>query len=176
MTEKRSNITSIKITGFGGQGIILAGQIIGEAAAIFDKKQSTFTQSYGPEARGGAACAEVIISDTRIGYPFVNQPDILVALSQTAYDKYISSLKEGGILITESELVNPHSVPKDVKMFSVPATTLAEKLGNKIVTNVVLLGYFAAVTELISKEAALKVLETNVPPRFIELNKKAFEV
>ena len=175
MTPAKSGKTAIKLTGFGGQGIILSGQIIGEAAAIHDRKNSTFTQSYGPEARGGAACAEVIISDSRVGYPFVNTPDILVAMSQAAFDKYISSLKKGGMLIYESDMVKPHSLPENVRMFSIPATALAEKLGNKIVANVVLLGFFTAITGAITRDAALKVLETSVPARFLDLNRKAFE-
>jgi len=175
VTSGKTSKIAIKITGFGGQGIILAGQIIGEAAAIHDRKNSTFTQSYGPEARGGAACAEVIILDSRVGYPFVDAPDILVAMSQTAFDKYISSLKKGGTLIYETDMVKVHNLPENVRVSSISATALAEKLGNKIVANVVLLGFLTAVTGVITRDSALKVLETSVPARFVDLNRKAFE-
>jgi 2-oxoglutarate ferredoxin oxidoreductase subunit gamma len=166
--------TSIKLCGFGGQGIILSGMLIGRAAAIYDGMQATFTQSYGPEARGGECSASVIVGKDRAGYPFVNEADVLVAMSQVAYNKYISHLKPGKLLVIDTDLVEPHGVPEGVEIRAVPATAFAEKLGNKIVANVVMLGFFTAVSGAVTRESMERVVAESVPKRFIELNKKAF--
>ncbi len=135
--------TEIRLTGFGGQGIILSGYIVGKAAAIHDEKQATFTQSYGPESRGGACSAQVIISDEPISYPHLTDPAILVVMSQAAYNKYAPDLEEGALLIIDQDLVETGEIAGDVKLLSVPATRLAEELGRKIVANIVMLGFFA---------------------------------
>jgi 2-oxoglutarate ferredoxin oxidoreductase subunit gamma len=166
--------TAIKLCGFGGQGIILSGLMIGKAAAIYDGLQATFTQSYGPEARGGECSASVIVSDSRADYPFVEAADILVALSQAAYNKYVKQLKQGGLLIIDSNLVDPHSVPEGITVRGVPSTAFAEQLGNKIVANVVMLGFFTSVSGKVSRKSMEKVISKTVPKRFIELNMKAF--
>jgi len=168
--------TAIKLCGFGGQGIILSGLLIGKAASIYDGKQATFTQSYGPEARGGECSASVIVSRQRASYPFVNNADVIVAMSQVAYNKYIKQLKEDSLLIIDANLVDPHSTPKGTTIRSVPATAIAESLGNKIVANVVMLGFFAAASGAVSPEALKKVISETVPKRFIELNMKAFDM
>ena len=168
--------TAVKLCGFGGQGIILSGLLIGKAASIYDGKQATFTQSYGPEARGGECSASVIVSEQRASYPFVNDADVLVAMSQVAYNKYIKQLKENSLLVIDADLVDPHSTPKGTTIRSVPATAFAEKLGNKIVANVVMLGFFTAASGAVSPEALKKVIAETVPKRFIDLNMKAFDM
>jgi 2-oxoglutarate ferredoxin oxidoreductase subunit gamma len=167
--------TEIRLTGFGGQGIILSGYIIGKAAAIHDKKQATFTQSYGPESRGGACSAQVIISDEPVSYPHLIDPAILVVMSQEAYNKYAPALRDGVLLIVDEDLVEMGEMNCEVKLLSVPATRLAEELGRKIVANIVMLGFFAAMTDLISVEAMREAVRTSVPKGTEELNLRAFE-
>lgn len=166
--------TAIKLCGFGGQGIILSGMMVGKAAAIYDGLQSTFTQSYGPEARGGECSSSVIISSERASYPFVDKADVLVSMSQTAFNKYITKLKPGGLLIIDSDLVEPDNVPEGVTVRAVPSTAIAENLGNKIVANVVMLGFFTAVSGAVSRESMSRVVAETVPKRFVDLNIKAF--
>lgn len=167
--------TEIRLTGFGGQGIILSGYIVGKAAAIHDKKQATFTQSYGPESRGGACSAQVIISDEPVHYPHLIDPAILVVMSQEAYNKYAPTLRDGALLIVDEDLVETGDLAGDVKLLSVPATRLAEELGRKIVANIVMLGFFAAVTDVVSVEAMREAVRTSVPKGTEELNLKAFD-
>jgi 2-oxoglutarate ferredoxin oxidoreductase subunit gamma len=167
--------TEIRLTGFGGQGIILSGYIVGKAAAIHDKKQATFTQSYGPESRGGACSAQVIISDEPVSYPHLINPSILVVMSQEAYSKYAPTLRDGVLLIVDEDLVETGEVTSNVKLLSVPATRLAEELGRKIVANIVMLGFFAAVTDVVSMEALREAVRTSVPKGTEELNLKAFQ-
>jgi len=166
--------TEIRLTGFGGQGIILSGYIIGKAAAIRDKKEATFTQSYGPESRGGACSAQVIISDEPVHYPHLIDPAILVVMSQEAYNKYAPTLREGGLLIVDEDLVETSELEADVRLLSIPATRLAEELGRKIVANIVMLGFFAAVTDVVSVEALREAVRTSVPKGTEEFNLKAF--
>jgi 2-oxoglutarate ferredoxin oxidoreductase subunit gamma len=164
----------IRLTGFGGQGIILSGYIVGKAAAIHDKKQATFTQSYGPESRGGACSAQVIISDEPISYPHLIDPAILVVMSQEAYNKYAPTLKDGALLVVDEDLVKTDELPAEVRVLSVPATRLAEELGRKIVANIVMLGFFTAVTDLVSVEAMREAVLSSVPKGTEDLNLKAF--
>ena len=139
----------IVLGGFGGQGIILAGYITGQAASIYDKKNATFTQDYGPEARGGACRAQVVVSDGEISYPFVEKPTVLAVMSQEAYTKYSPLLSEGGILIIDDSMVKTEKTKKD-DFYSVPATKMAQELGRSAVANIVMLGFLTAVTKLIS--------------------------
>jgi len=166
--------TEIRLTGFGGQGIILSGYIIGKAAAIHDKKQATFTQSYGPESRGGACSAQVIISDEPIDYPHLIALSILVVMSQEGYNEYAPTLRDEALLIVDEDLVEGGELAADVKLLSVPATRLAEEMGRKIVANIVMLGFFAAVTDVVSVEAMREAVRTSVPKGTEELNLKAF--
>jgi 2-oxoglutarate ferredoxin oxidoreductase subunit gamma len=167
--------TEIRIAGFGGQGIILAGYIIGKAAAIYDNKYSTLIQSFGPEARGSSCSAQVIISESQILYPYLIQPSIAVLMSRDAYDKFSDDVEEGGILLVEKDLVHTKKSPKKVSTFAIPATRLAEEMGRKIVTNIIMVGFFSAVTGITSYEATRKAVETSVPHGTEELNLKAFE-
>jgi 2-oxoglutarate ferredoxin oxidoreductase subunit gamma len=167
--------TEIRIAGFGGQGIILSGYIIGKAAAIFDNKFSTLIQSFGPEARGSSCSAQLLISDSQILYPYLVQPGISIILSKDAFDKFGGELKPGGIMLIEKDLVQPHKVPKGIKMYAIPATRLAEDMGRKIVMNIITVGFFSATTGITSYEATRKAVETSVPTGTEEINLKAFD-
>jgi 2-oxoglutarate ferredoxin oxidoreductase subunit gamma len=167
-------IHQVKFSGFGGQGIILSGFIVGRAAVFYDKKFATFTQSYGPEARGGYCAAEVVISDEPIDYPFVIEADVLVTLSQDAFNKYSPLLKKDGALIYDPDLVKVSNLPPTVRVYPIRATKLAEELGNKVVANVVMLGFFTAISGEVSEEAMRRSVLEAVPKKFLELNTKAF--
>jgi 2-oxoglutarate ferredoxin oxidoreductase subunit gamma len=163
----------IILTGFGGQGIVLAGQILGKAASLIDQRESTLTQSYGPEARGGSCSAQVIISSSTIHYPYVRDPDILVCMSQEAYDKFHGLISDHGTLIVDQDLIRTAG-PARQNFFSVPATRMAEELGNKMMANVVMLGFFTAVTDAVSPNAVRDTVADTVPKRTIEKNVAAF--
>lgn len=169
--EKAIEKKEVIITGFGGQGIVLAGSILGKAAALGDQKESTLVQSYGPESRGGECCAQVIISDRTIQYPYIAIADILVCMSQAAYEKYKNQIRPEGILITDQDLVITDG-KRDY--FSVPATRMAEELGRKMMANIVILGFSTAVTSVISKKAALDAVLSSVPKGTEEMNTTAF--
>jgi 2-oxoglutarate ferredoxin oxidoreductase subunit gamma len=160
--------------GFGGQGIILSGLILGKAATLFSGKHSAFTQSYGPEARGGACAANVIISETEIDYPYVTEPHYMVIMSQGAYERYVPELRPGGKLLIDEDLVTIKHPRDDVKTFSIPSTRMAEQLGRKIVANIVMLGFITAVTEVVDYDAMKSAILDSVPPGTEELNLKAY--
>ncbi len=163
----------VVVSGFGGQGIILAGQILGKAASLIDRKESTLTQSYGPEARGGACSAQVIISQSTIHYPYVRVPDIAVCMSQGAYDKYAPALKAGGMLIVDQDLVKT-SEHDDLIFYKVPATRFAEELGRKMMANIVMLGFLSAVSDAVSREALHETVLRSVPKGTESNNSAAF--
>jgi 2-oxoglutarate ferredoxin oxidoreductase subunit gamma len=168
-------LSEIRIAGFGGQGVILAAAVVGKAAAIFQGGYATMTQAFGPEARGGSSSAQVILSSEPILYPYVTRPDILVVMSQEAYTRFAPQLKPGGILITEQELVRIEHMPTGIRFYGVPATRLAEQLGRKMVLNIVMVGFFGAVTNLLDREALRQAVADSVPPAFQELNLRAFD-
>lgn len=168
-------LTEIRIAGFGGQGVILSAIILGRAAAIHHGDFATMTQSFGPEARGGACSAQLILSSTPILYPYVTRPDILVVMSQEAYTRFVPELKDGGTLIIEHDLVRLADLKPNTKVFSVPATRLAEELGKRMVLNSVMVGFFTAVTHLLEKDAVVKAVAESVPSAFRDLNLKALE-
>lgn len=165
-------IVRVRITGFGGQGVITAGYILGKAASVYDNKHSVFTQSYGPEARGSACSAQVIISDEPILYPFIKQQDILIALSQEAYDKYVTkTIKDGRVLIDEDLVEITNNVTHDFSLVEIPTTRLAEKhFDNRIVTNIIMLGFLTSYTGIVSDEAMKEAVTTVVPKRMVKLN------
>jgi 2-oxoglutarate ferredoxin oxidoreductase subunit gamma len=166
--------TEIRITGFGGQGVVLAGYIIGRACAIAAGRHATMIQSFGPEARGSACSATVAISDTEVLYPYIHRPDMFVVMSGEGYTKYRDELKEDGVLIYEKELVHPD--PKAGQpLFGVPSTRIAESLGRAIIQNIVMLGFFAGVTEIVPREAMREAVKASVPAGTEELNLKAFD-
>lgn len=168
-------MTEIRFSGFGGQGIIRCGLIAGKALSLFDNKQATMTQSFGPEARGSACSSQLVVSDDRVLYPYISSPEILVSMSQEAYDKYEPELRDDGILLIDKDLVKLKPPRGKIKSYSVPSTRFAEELGNRIIANLVMLGFFTAITRVVSPEAMKKALPGLVPGRFLELNKKAFD-
>lgn len=168
------NRHEIRLSGYGGQGILLAGYILGQAASIHEKKNAVFIQDYGPEARGGACRADVVISDDPVRYPYIGTPSILVAMSQPAYDKYLPADPQNTLVIIEEELVKPKAV-KGAKVLAFSPRRIAEELGRPTVANMVMLGMLTAVTGVVSPEAMKKSILSSVPRNTEELNLKAFE-
>jgi 2-oxoglutarate ferredoxin oxidoreductase subunit gamma len=168
--------TEIQLGGFGGQGIISAGKIVGQAAAIYDNLEVSFTQSYGPEARGGSAGSQVVIGSDPIHHPHLTQPTNMIIMSQGAYVKYVPSLAPGGVLLIDDGLVvPPPDSRQDITVYGLPATQIAEELGNNRAANTVMLGFWTALTGVVSKEAMRQSVLESVPPKTIEVNMKAFE-
>ncbi len=167
--------TEIHFSGFGGQGVILAGYIAGKAAAIFENRHATLTRSFGPESRGGACSASVVIADQRVDYPLLRHMDILITMSQAAYLKFIDDLKPGGILVYEEELVRVEKPREDVRSYAIPATRFAEELGRRIVLNIVMLGFFTAVTHAVGVDEMRKAVLDSVPAGTEKLNLSAFD-
>ena len=165
----------IRLSGAGGQGLILIGKILAEAAAIYDEKNATQSQSYGPEARGGASRSEVIISDGDIDYPKATNIDLLLAMTQEAVDKYSADVKKGGIIIVDDSYVR--KLPQgDFKVYSFPITNIAEdKIGKKIVANIIALGAIVEITGIISKNAVINAIRARVPKGTEVFNIQAFE-
>lgn len=162
----------VRLAGTGGQGAILSGIILAEAA-MRDSKNVAQTQSYGPEARGGASRSEVVISESEIDYPKVIQADITLCMSQEACDQYGSQVRENGLLILDGDHVSRAPTTRAVR---VPITTLArEKAGREIVANVVGLGLLAGLTDLVSKEALEEAVRARAPEGTADLNLKALE-
>ena len=167
--------TGIRIAGFGGQGVILAGMVIGRAASIHDGKFATLTQSFGPEARGSACSAQLIVSDEPILYPYFHQSDMLVVMSQEAERHFVPTLKPGGILLYEQDLVKLDERAREMNAFGIPATRFAEELGRRLVLNVVMVGFTTAVTGIASAQAVRQAVRESVPPGTASLNFAAFE-
>ncbi len=168
----------VRFSGFGGQGIVLSGYIFGNAA-LEDGKNALQTQSYGSESRGGACRSDVVISDGEIFELAPVQVDILVSMSQSAYEKYGPFLKDGGVLAVDKDLVTVDAAvekERKTKYFGIPATDIAfKKFGRKIMGNMVMLGYISAITDILSKKSVQTVIKTNVPKGTEAANLKAFE-
>ena len=169
-----SSRTEIRITGFGGQGVVLAGHIIGRACAIHADRQATMIQSFGPEARGSACSATLVVSDREVLYPYIQRPDIFVVMSAEGYEKFGRDLKEDGTLVFEQDLVHPSPV-EGQRYFGVPSTRIAESLGRTIVQNIVMVGFFAGVTDLVPDNAMRDAVKGSVPAGTEDLNLEAFE-
>lgn len=168
-------LTEIRVAGFGGQGVILSAVVLGKAASIYEHGFATMTQNFGPEARGGACSAQLIVSDSPVLYPYTTRPDIMVIMSQEAYNRFAHELKPGGTLIVEEDLVRVSDLKGDPKVYAIPATRFAEELGKRMVLNSVMVGFFTAVTNLLGAEAVRKAVADSVPASFKELNIKAFD-
>ena len=168
-------LTEIRVAGFGGQGVILSAIVLGKAASIYQGEFATMTQNFGPEARGGACSAQLMLSDQPVLYPYVTQPDVLVVMSQEAYTKFAPELKDGGTLLIERDLVRVSEMPAQTRIYSIPATRIAEELGKRMVLNIVMVGFFAAVTQLLEADAVRKAIADSVPSSFRDLNLKAFD-
>lgn len=164
----------IKISGFGGQGVILSGYAIGTCATIYEKHYASMIQSYGPEARGGACSTQITIHDAEIKYPLVDNPDVLLAMSQEGYDKHCRSMVEYGKIFYDEDLVEPVTLKKNIFQYKIPATRLAESIGKKIVANMVMIGFMLGNTRILSPESFEKAIEKTVPNKFLDVNKKAF--
>jgi len=170
MTER----IEIRISGLGGQGVVLAGQVLGKAA-VYSGKNAVQTQSYGAEARGSAAKSEVIISDGKIGFPMVRKCDILIAMSPEAVEKNVKALKEGGLLLIDSTTVK--SVPKiEARIFKLPATETSEKVfGEKLYANVIMLGALTKITNIVSEKALEKAIRDTIPEKAVAINIQAYK-
>lgn len=170
-TTEEPRITQVRFGGVGGQGMVLAGRLLGKAASLFDDKDAVVTQSYGPEARGGASRADVVVSDGTVDYPFVIKADVLAVFFQEAYLMFRPRLKEGGLLLIDSKLVKPS--PDEQAFRPVPATDIAEQLGTRMAANVVMLGYLVGATDVVSRESVEQAIRTTVKQRIIDLNIEA---
>lgn len=166
----------IRFSGSGGQGLITAGIILAEAASIIEGKHAVQSQSYGPEARGGASKSEVIISDAPIDYPKATIVDACLAMTQESADKYANGIKPGGLLLLDSDFVK-REPQGDFKIIKMPIVrTAKEELGREIVANVVALGAMVALTGVVDRAAGLKAVLSRVPEAFLELNEKAYNL
>jgi 2-oxoglutarate ferredoxin oxidoreductase subunit gamma len=165
----------VRFAGFGGQGIIKSGIIVAAAASIHSDKNAVQTQSYGPESRGGACKSEVVISEEDIDFPKVVEPDVLVVMSQAAYNDYAEDVKPGGTVILDPDMIPREKSLKNLKVYHVPATKIAEELGRRIVANIVMLGAFTAITQLLDEKALKESVKENIPKGTEELNLAAFD-
>lgn len=165
----------IRIAGFGGQGIVLSGSIVGKAASIYDKGFASLTQSYGPESRGGSCRAEVVMSDVPIDYPYVVSPQVQIILSQEAYTEYGRNAPPGTLVIVDSDLVtiDPLQNPEPL---SIPASRMAQDLGRVVVANIIMLGFLAAISDIVSCEALKDSVLDSIPAGTESFNMKAFEL
>jgi 2-oxoglutarate ferredoxin oxidoreductase subunit gamma len=167
---------NFKIVGFGGQGIILTSYVLGTAISIHDGNSVSMTQSYGPEARGGTCSSQLVISSSEVNYPLVEKTDILVVLSQEGYDKYFQILNTDGVLFYDLNMVKKEKINKKIKAFSIPATKIAEDLGNKLFANMVMLGFIAAHTDIVKAGSLKKAIKETVSPKYIDIDLKAFDL
>jgi len=173
LSKKNFKTLSICFSGFGGQGIVLSGVIFGEAA-VADGLNAIQTQSYGSAARGGASKCDLIISNDEIYELESSKIDVLVSMSQKAYDSYFKHLKKDGILIIDKDLVQPNS--DDAELHKIDATDIAfKKFGQKIIGNIVIIGYLSALLGVVSTESLKKSIRRHVPVKAIEANLNAFE-
>jgi len=164
----------IRITGFGGQGVVLSGYLIGRACAIQAGRHATMIQSFGPEARGSSCSATLVVSDSEVLYPYIQRTDVLVTMSAEGYESYRGELKPDGILLYEQDLVRPDPEPGR-RAYGIPSTRIAEGLGRALVQNVVMVGFFTGITELVPPVAMREVVRASVPAGTVDLNLAAFE-
>ena len=169
--------TEIQLGGFGGHGIISAGKIVGQAAAIYEGLEASFTQSYGPEARGGAAGAQVVISTDPIHHPHLIEPAHGIIMSQGAYEKYIPAMGAGSLLLIDDSLITlPDNHRQDITTLKLAATRIAEDLGNNRAANSVMLGFWAGVSGIVSRAALRQSLNDSVPHKTVDINLKGFDI
>jgi 2-oxoglutarate ferredoxin oxidoreductase subunit gamma len=163
-------------TGSGGQGVITASIILAEAAVLYEGLNAVQSQSYGAEARGGATRSDVIISDSVIHFPKVNQPNVLICLTQDAYGKFYPIIRPGGLLITDTRFVQTEKkVDAQQKEMAIYETVMA-KIGKPIVFNICMLGAVIALTGLVQPESIMKTLENRIPEEFLEMNRSALDL
>jgi 2-oxoglutarate ferredoxin oxidoreductase subunit gamma len=175
--EAASGTAEIRFGGFGGQGIILAGNILGRAATVHSGRNAVMSQSYGPESRGGACQTELVISDSEIAYPRVSNPDVVVAMSQETYRKYGVGRPQSALLIVDEDLVTLDvEAERGRRVRKAPATRLAEGLGRRIAANIVMLGFLTGATGLLDADAVREAVAASVPKGSQELNVRAFDL
>ena len=165
---------TVRFGGFGGQGIVLSSVVTG-LAAVYDGNYVCQRASYGSEARGGKCKSEVIISDVEISYPLIDDLQVLVIMSKQALDSYIDELEPGGLLIVDPDMVDDPDRRQDVEVLKMPAAKTADKLGNRIVANMIMLGVLQAKTGIVTKDALMKSMEDSIASRFVEINRKAIK-
>jgi 2-oxoglutarate ferredoxin oxidoreductase subunit gamma len=165
----------IRIAGFGGQGIVLSGSVLGKAASIYDKRFASLTQSYGPESRGGSCRAEVVIDDAPIEYPYIVNPQLQIILSQEAYNEYGGNAAPDTLVIIDSDLVKVDPV-QNPKPLSIPASSMAQELGRVVVANIIVLGFLAAISDVVSYEALKSSILDSIPQGTEDFNMKAFDL
>ena len=165
----------VMFTGFGGQGIVTAGYITGQAAVIYGDKEAVLTQVYGPEARGSACYSGVVIDQKEIDYPYLVTPQVMVIMSQGSYKEFLPKLQQGGTLIVDSTIVKPDKLAERYRLYKVPATEIAEKMGTRIIANIIMLGFLGKIWDAVSVEALREAVKANVPKKHLELNLKAFQ-
>jgi len=165
----------VRIAGFGGQGVVTMGKILGLASAIYEGRNAVSTYSYGPESRGGACRSEVVISDREIYYPRVRQADVFIALSQSAHDAYIKNLRKGGLLIIDPVTVRSPSLRKDLRILEIPAVEIAHRMGGSgKYQNMAILGAFCEITKVLSKQSLEKAINKTIPYAYIDKNLHVF--
>jgi 2-oxoglutarate ferredoxin oxidoreductase subunit gamma len=163
-------------SGSGGQGVVTAAIILAEAAVLYENLNAVQSQDYGAAARGGATRSDVIISDETILYPKVIQPNVLVCLTQEAFNRFSSIVRPGGLLITDSRFVKTNK-KIDARQMALPLyQTVMDRIGKPIVFNICTLGAVVSLTELVKAESVVKVLKTRVPEKFFEMNRTAFNL
>ena len=168
-------LTEIRFAGFGGQGVILAASVVGKAATLYENLYATMCQNFGPESRGGACSAQLLISPDPILYPYVTQTDILTVMSQEAYFKFAGELRPNGLMIVEEDLVRISDLPAETRVFGIPATRLAEEIGKKVVLNMVMVGAFTAITKLLDPDSVRRAVAVSVPGHLRDVNLRAFD-
>ena len=166
----------IIFSGSGGQGVVMASIILAEATVLHEGLNAVQTQSYGPEARGGSTRADVIISDTDIHFPKVTQPNVLICLTQESYNSFSSIIRPGGLLLTDSNFVKQEKKVDARQVELGMYKAVMEKIGKPIVFNICMLGAMVGLTELITTESIMKVLETKFPVEFLEINREALDI
>jgi 2-oxoglutarate ferredoxin oxidoreductase subunit gamma len=166
----------IKIAGFGGQGVIMAGIIVGKAASIFDRHHATMIQAFGPEARGSACSTQVVVDQAPIAYPYIQRPSVLVAFNQEAYELFEPQLRDDGLLLYEEDMVTLHPNQRPtLRTFGVPATRIAEEVGRAMFQNVVMIGFFTAFCDFLSYHAVENAVLDSIPPATKDLNLAALK-
>ncbi len=166
----------IVFSGSGGQGVITAAIILAEAAVLYDDLVAVQTQAYGAAARGGATRSDVIISEGEINYPKVIQPNLLVCLTQLSYNKFSRIIRPGGVLLTDTRFVETQRKVDAIQREAPMYETVMDKIGNKIVFNICMLGVVVGLTDLVHPESIMKVLKTRIPHRFLEMNHQALNL
>ncbi len=168
-------VTEIRIAGFGGQGVILSAIVIGKAGCIYHNGYSTMTQNFGPEARGGACSAQVILSSDPVLYPYVTQPDILVVMSQEAYTLFSPQISPNGILVIEEDLVRIDGLPPECECTAFRQHASPRSWARRWCWNIVMVGFFAAVSQVLDPDAVRNAVAASVPEAYRDLNLRAFD-